>query len=108
MGNDVILEVPIDFGAVLDAVDADKGLRGIVPIKDAPVANAEFAEARKVVRHADEPPMNDSGSVFREPRDFAFDAGTDGGVERGQLHIGSRTYFDSVGHGMWRGVQGVN
>ena len=52
--------------------------------------------------------MNDGGGVFREPGNLAFDAGTDGGVERGQLRIGLGTYFDSLGHEMWRGVQGLN
>ena len=102
------LEIAIDFGAVLDAVDADESLRGIDPVEDAPVADTEFAQARKFVRHSDETPVNDGGGVFREPGNFAFDAGADGGVERGQLSVSLRTYFDSIGHERWRGVQVVN
>ena len=104
----LVLEIAIDFGAVLDAVDADESLRGINPVEDAPVADAEFAQARKFVRHSDETPVNDGGGVFREPRDLALDACADSGVERGKLRIGLGTYFDSVGHEMWRGVQGLN
>ena len=37
-------ELAIDFGAVLDAVDPDESLRGINPVEDAPVADAEFAQ----------------------------------------------------------------
>ena len=102
------LEIAIDFGAMLDAVDADEGLRRIYPIEDAPVADAEVAQARKFVWHADETPVNDDGGVFSEPRDLAFDACANGGVERGKLRIGLGTYFDSVGHEMWRGVQDLN
>ena len=50
-------DIAIDFGAVLDAVDADQSLRGIDSVEDAPVADAEFAQARKFVRHSNETPV---------------------------------------------------
>jgi hypothetical protein len=49
-----------------------------------------------------------AAAFFREPRDLAFHACADGGVERGKLRIGSGTYFDSPGHEMRRGVQSLN
>ena len=107
MFDRVGLEIAIDFGAVLDAVDADESLRGIDPVEDAPVADAEFAQAGKFVRHSDETPVNDGGGVFRESGNSAFDAGTDGGVERGELSVSLRAYFDPVGHGRCRGFQAL-
>ena len=38
-------KVAINFGAMLDAIDADEGLSGIHPVKNPLVADAEFAEA---------------------------------------------------------------
>ena len=44
-------EIPIDFRPVLDAVNAEQGLRRIDPIQDAPIADTQFAEAGKFIRH---------------------------------------------------------
>ena len=95
-------------GETKAAVDADESLRGIDPVEDAPVADAEFAQARKFVRHSDETPMNDGGGVFREPKNLAFDTCADGGVECGQLSVSLRAYFDPVGHGRCLGFQALN
>ena len=82
-------EIAIDFGAVLDAVDADEGLWMIDPVEDAPVAHAQFAKTGEVVRHSDQSAMHHGGCVFRQPKDFAFDTRADGGVEFAELHLGA-------------------
>lgn len=70
-GAEIRLIIAIDFGAGLDAVDADEGLRVLDPVEDAPVAHPQFAKSGEIVRHADQPPMHHGGGVFREPEDFA-------------------------------------
>src|SRR5450756_1333925 len=93
------LELPIDFGTVLDAVNADELFCRINPVEDAVVADAELAESRQIHRHPDEPAMHHAGGAFREPLDFAFHARADGGVQPGELRVGLAAYFDLVGHG---------
>ena len=102
------LELPIDFGTVLDAVNADELFCRINPVEDAVVADAELAESRQIHRHPDEPAMHHAGGVFREPLDFAFHARADGGVQPGELRVGLAAYFDLAGHSWWRGFQGLN
>ena len=46
--------------------------------------------------------------IVREPLDFAFHARADSGVQPGELSVGVAAYFDLVGHGRWRGFQGLN
>jgi hypothetical protein len=52
------LKLSINFGAMLNTVDADKLLRVIDPIENSPGANPEFAQSGKVVGHADEPTVH--------------------------------------------------
>ena len=89
----------IDFGTVLDAVNADEFFCGINPIKDAVIAHTELAESGQIFRHADEPTMNHASGIIRKPLDFAFHARADGGVQPGELIVGLAAYFDLVGHG---------
>ena len=98
-GAENLLKIAVHLGTVLDAVDADDGLWMIDPVKNAPIAHPQFAKSGEIVRHADQPPMHHDGRVFRQPEDFALDTRADGGVEFAKLHIGSRTYFDPIGHG---------
>jgi hypothetical protein len=102
------LEVAIDFGTVLDAVNADNHFCGINPIEDAIIAHAELAESGQIVRHTDEPAMHHASGIVREPLDFALHARADGAVQPGELRVGLAAYFDLVGHGWWRGFQGLN
>jgi hypothetical protein len=102
------LEMTIDFGTVLDAVNTDNLLSGINPIKNAIISNAELAESGQIHRHAHEPTMHHASGIVREPLDFAFHARPDGGVQPGDLRVGGSAYFDLVGHGWWRGFQGLN
>ena len=92
-------EFAIDFGTVLDAVNADQLFCGINPIEDAVIAHAELAESGQIFRHPDEPTMHHASGIVREPLDFAFHARADGGVQPGKLGIGLAAYFDSVGQG---------
>lgn len=89
-------EIAINFGTVLYSVNSDDGLRMVNPIKDAPIADAKFAQTGKIVWHAHEPTMHNDGGVGREPEDFSLDTGTDYGVEPGHLRVGLGTYFDTV------------
>jgi len=43
------LKTTINFGSVLDSVDTHNFLRVINPIKNAPVAHPQFAQARQIV-----------------------------------------------------------
>lgn len=83
---------------MLDAVDADDALRMIDPIEDAVVSDAELAQSRQIFRHPDQTAMHGSSRVFRQPYDLALNAGADGGIQRRELRIGLRPYFDAVGH----------
>ena len=102
------LDLPIHFRTVLDAVDADNLFCGINPVEDTVIAHAEFTESGQIHRHADEPTMHHASGIVREPLDFAFHARADGNVQLGKLSIGLVSYFDLVGQGWWRGVQGLN
>jgi hypothetical protein len=103
-----VSQTAIDFRAVLDAIDADQFLGGIIPVQDAKIAHAEFAQTRQVCRHPNKSPMHHDGGIFKEPLDFVFDACTDSGVQLRELRVGLGAYFDPVGHGMWRGFQALN
>jgi hypothetical protein len=70
-GNSVFA---VNFGTVLDAVNADPLLCGIKPIKDSVIAHAELAESGQIFRHANEPTMNHASGIVREPLDFALHA----------------------------------
>jgi len=96
----------IDFGTVLEAVNAGNLYCGINPIKDAIIAHAELAESGQVFRHTDEPTMNHASGIVREPLDFAFHAHADSGVQPGELGVGLAAYFDLLGHGWTRLVAG--
>ena len=98
----------IDFGAVLNPVDADNFFAMINPLENPPVADAEFAETGQVFGHSNEPPVNHDGGVFRQPENFTFDACADCGVEFNQLRVCARAYFDPVGHDKCRGFQLLN
>ena len=98
----------IDFGTVLDAVNADELFGRINPVEDPVVANAELAESCQIRRHADEAAMHHAGGVFREPVDFAFHARAHDCIQPGELRVGLTAYFDLVGQGWWRGFQGLN
>ncbi len=98
----------IDFGTVLDAVNADNLFCGINPIEDAIIAHAEHAESGQIFRHTDEPAMHHASGIVREPLDFALHARADGSVQAGELRVGFAAYFDLVVHGWWRGFQGLN
>jgi len=93
---------------MLNSINTDDFFAMINPVKNPPVANAEFAETGQIVGHSNQPPVNHDGGIFREPENFAFDACSDGGVESGQLRIRARAYFDPVGHDRWRGFQFLN
>src|SRR5438128_1231016 len=101
-------ELTIDFGTVLDAVNADELFCRINPVKDAVIANAELAESGQILWHSDEPAMHHAGGILREPLDFAFHARAKGGVQPCELRVGLAAYFDLVGHGRWRGFQDLN
>lgn len=101
-------EIPIDLGPVRAAVDPDQFLSVIDPIKDAVVANADFAQAFEVLGHPDQPAMDHGVRVLGKPRDLPFHARTDGGIQSRQLAVRLGPYFDGVGHAMWRGRQGLN
>jgi len=92
----------IDFGTVLEAVNAGNLYCGINPIKDAIIAHAELAESGQVFRHTDEPTMNHASGIVREPLDFTFHAHADSGVQPGELGVGLAAYFDLLGHGWTR------
>ena len=62
----------------------------------------------QIVRHADKPPMNHHGSILCQPNYLAFNGRANGWVEFAQSTAGPRTYFDSVGHGTWRGSHTLN
>jgi len=98
----------IDFGTMLDAVNADNLFCGINSVKNAVIAHAELAESGQIHRHTNESAMHHASGIVREPLDFAFHARTDGGVQPGELRVGLAAYFDLVGHGWWRGFQGLN
>lgn len=102
------LEVAVDFGTGLDAVNANNLFCGINPIEDAIIAHAELAESGQIVRHTDEPTMHHASGIVREPLDFALHARADGAVQPGELGVGLAAYFDLVGHGWCRGFQGLN
>jgi hypothetical protein len=51
------LELPINFGTMLNAIDADDLLGMINPIENSLVAGAQFAETSELIRHAGEAPM---------------------------------------------------
>jgi len=55
-----VSKLSINFGAMLNAIDANNLFWVIDPIEDSPVANAEFAQASKIFRHADETTMHHS------------------------------------------------
>ena len=59
----------IDFGTVLDAVNADNLFCGINPIEDAIIAHAELAESGQIIRHTDEPAMHHASGI---PRAIGF------------------------------------
>ena len=98
----------IDFRAMLDAANADKFSRRIIPIQNTIIADTEFSQTTQVCRHADEPAMHHKRGIFSKPLDFAFNAHTESGVQFGELRIGPAAYFDPVGHGKWRGFQALN
>ena len=83
---------------MLDAIDADDTLRMIDPIKNTVVSDAELAQSRQVIGHPDQAAMHGSSRVFRQPYNLALNAGADGGIQRRELSIGLRAYFDAVGH----------
>lgn len=83
---------------MLDAVDADDALRMIDPIKNAVVSDAELAQSRQIIGHPDQATMHGSSGVFGQAHNLALNAGTDGGIQRRELGIGLRSYFDAVGH----------
>jgi hypothetical protein len=74
------LEMAINFGTVLDAVNTDNLFCGINPIEDAIITHAELAESGQIHRHTDEPAMHHASGIVREPLDFALHARADGGV----------------------------
>ena len=100
-------KVTIDFGTVLDAVNADELFGRINPVEDAVVADAELAESGQIHRHPDEPAMHHVGGVFREPLDFTFHSRAHDRVQPGELRVRHGAYFGSLGHGWWRGVQSL-
>jgi hypothetical protein len=101
-------EFAIDFGTVLDAVNAGNLFCGLNPIENAVIAHAELAESGQIHRHSNEPTMNHASGIVREPLDFALHARADSDVQPGELSDGFAAYFDLVGHGWWRGFQGLN
>ena len=101
-------EFAIDFGTVLDAVNAGNLFCGLNPIENAVIAHAELAEFGQIVRHTDEPAMHHARGIVREPLDFALHAFADGSIQPGKLSVGFAAYFDLVGHGWWRGFHGLN
>lgn len=101
-------KIAINFGAVLNSINADDFFAVINPVKDPPITNAKLAKACQIVRHSDEPAMDHHGGIFSKPKDFAFDTCADGGIEFSKLCVGSLAYFDPVGHDKWRGFQGLN
>ena len=101
-------EFAVNFGTVLEAVNADQLFCGINPIKDAVIGHAELAEPGQIFRHTDKPAMNHASGIVRESLDFALYALADGGIQPGKLSVGFASYFDLVGHGWWRGFQGLN
>ena len=102
------LEMAIDFGTMLDAVNTDNLLCGINPIEDAIIAHAKLAESGQIFRHTDKPAMHHTSGIVRQPLDFAFHTRADSGVQFGELSVGLAAYFDLVGQGWWRGFQGLN
>jgi hypothetical protein len=104
----VNLEMTIDFGTVLDAVNADNFFCGINPIENSVIAHPQLAESGQILRHSNEPTMHHASGIVREPLDFALHARADSGVQPGELSVGLAAYFDLVGHGWWRGFQGLN
>ena len=52
--------------------------------------------------------MHHASGVFCEPVDLTFYARAHDCVEPGELRVGLAAYFDLVGHGWWRGFQGLN
>lgn len=93
---------------MLDAVKADNLFCGLNPIEDAVIAHTEFAESGQILRHTDKPTMSHASGIVREPLNFALHARADGGVQPGKLGVGFAAYFDLVGPGWWRGLQGLN
>ena len=93
---------------MLDAVNADELFSRINPVEYPVIANAELAEFGQIRRHADEPTMHHASGVFCEPVDLTFYARAHDCVEPGELRVGLAAYFDLVGHGWWRGFQGLN
>lgn len=93
---------------MLDAVNADELFSRINPVEYPVIANAELAEFGQIRRHADEPAMHHASGVFCEPVDLTFHARAHDCVEPGELRVGLAAYFDLVGHGWWRGFQGLN
>jgi hypothetical protein len=87
-------ELAIDFGAVLDAVNANEFFGGINPIENAVVADAELAESRQIFRHPHKSAMHHAGSVGGKPLNLALHARANGGVQRGKL--------DKFPKRMWR------
>ena len=95
-------KVAIDFGTMLDAINADNLFGGINPVENAVVADAELAGFGQIIGHSNEPAMHHAGGVIREPLDFAFHAHADSGVQPGELGVGLAAYFDLLGHGWTR------
>jgi len=83
---------------MLDSVNANNFFAVVDPIKDAPVADAEFAETGQILGHSHEPAMHHDRGIFGQPDYFAFDAGFDGWIGFGKLCVCPRAYFDPVGH----------
>ena len=74
-------ESPIDLRPMLDSIDTDNLLGMINPIENAPVANTQFAQARQIIGHTDQSPMDHNGSIFRQPHDLSLNRCTDNSIE---------------------------
>ena len=103
-----VLQIAISFGTMLNAINPDALLRGVNPVKNPLVANPQFAQARQIFGHPDQPPMNHLICVLSQPENPSFHPRTDGGIERRKLNGGFGSYFDAVGQVRWRGCQGLN
>ncbi len=74
-------ETPIDLRPMLDSIDTDNLLGMINPIENAPVTNTQFAQARQIIGHTDQSPMDHNGSIFRQPHDLSLNRCTDNSIE---------------------------
>jgi hypothetical protein len=75
------LEATVCFRSMLNSVDAYGLLAMIDPIKDTPITYAQFAQSGKIIRHADQPPVNHHPRILGQPDDFTLDRRADGRIQ---------------------------